>query len=89
MTIFGQGEPTQVGQFELGYFYALAVLGPTHPNRAHLFVQKCLQIRKSPIGKILVGGMIIILICSLGIEFLEDYKTNHHRQHLLRLCQLA
>ena len=72
MTIFGQGEPTQVAQAELGLLRASVVLGTT---RLHLFVQKCLEIQKSPTGKISIGGIITIHVWNHGIEFVEVYKS--------------
>ena len=72
MTIFGQGEPTQVAQAELGLLRASVVPGPTRP---HLFVQKCLEIQKSPTRKVSIGAMITILVWNHGIEFPEDYES--------------
>jgi hypothetical protein len=75
MTVFGQGEPTQVQQSELGHFYALCTPDYPVPNWVHLFVSQCLDIRTSDKGKISIGGMVHLLVQSLGIEIPDDYAT--------------
>ena len=75
MTIFGQGEPTQVGQFELGLLRALVIPVATRPLWVQLSIQKWLEIQKSPIGKISIGGMITILVWNHRNEFPEDYES--------------
>lgn len=75
MTIFGQGEPTQVAEAELALLRALAIPRPTRLNWVQLFVQNCLEIQKSPTSKISIGGMINQLVWNHGIEIPQDCAT--------------
>ena len=77
MTIFGQGEPTQVAIGELALLRALAILHRTRPNWVKLFIGRCIPIQSSPTGKFSLGGFITLLINHLGVDVPEHCAVLH------------